>query len=98
MPGVESPPPAKRRRVPAASVARRENEADVYRSILSATERLLADRRLSELTVVDVIEEAGVSRAAFYMYFESKHAAVAALADVVIEEIAERLWRPWMEG
>jgi TetR/AcrR family transcriptional regulator, ethionamide resistance regulator len=76
---------------------RRTGNAAVRSAILSATERLLAERPLEELTAVDVIEAAGFSRPTFYMYFESKHAAVATLADEVLGEIYERLWRPAFE-
>jgi AcrR family transcriptional regulator len=69
----------------------------VRQAILCATEQLLGDRRLDELTVLDVIEAASVSRATFYIYFESKKAAVAALAEAVIDEIYA-LWGPFMAG
>lgn len=46
-------------------------------AILSATERLLRERRLSELSVGDIIGAAGVSRTSFYAYFHSKTAVVA---------------------
>jgi AcrR family transcriptional regulator len=52
--------------------------AELRQAILAATEGLLRERRLEDLTVVDMIEAAGCSRPSFYMYFESKHAAVAA--------------------
>jgi AcrR family transcriptional regulator len=41
-----------------------------------------------------VIEAAGVSRATFYIYFESKHATVAALAEAVMEPLYANLWVP----
>lgn len=72
--------------------------SDVRNVILAATEHLLADRPLDELTVVDIIEEAGVSRATFYIYFESKHAAVAAVAEAVLNAAYEELWAPWFAG
>lgn len=46
-------------------------------AILAATERLLRYRRLSELSVGDIIAEAGISRTSFYAYFGSKTAVVA---------------------
>jgi TetR/AcrR family transcriptional regulator, ethionamide resistance regulator len=46
-------------------------------AILAATERLLARRRLSELSVGDIIAAAGISRTSFYAYFGSKTAVVA---------------------
>jgi TetR/AcrR family transcriptional regulator, ethionamide resistance regulator len=46
-------------------------------AILAATERLLAERRLSELSVADIIVAAGISRTSFYAYFSSKTAVIA---------------------
>jgi len=51
--------------------------ASAQDAILSATEQLLRDRRLSELSVADIIEAAGISRTSFYAYFSSKAAVVA---------------------
>jgi AcrR family transcriptional regulator len=72
-----------------------EGGTDTRGTILAAAEQLLETRRLDELTVVDLIREAGVSRATFYMYFESKHAAVAARAEALMEQIHD-LWSPWL--
>jgi TetR/AcrR family transcriptional regulator, ethionamide resistance regulator len=69
---------------------------DAREAFLSATERLLSERRLDDLTVVDIVEEAGISRATFYVYFESKHAPVAALAQEVLAELTEELWGAWL--
>jgi AcrR family transcriptional regulator len=70
---------------------------DSREALLRALERLLEYRRLDELTVVELTEEAGVSRATFYVNFESKHAAVAARAERLMEQIYE-LWSPWLVG
>jgi AcrR family transcriptional regulator len=77
---------------------RRDEARDVRAAILAATERLLEQRRLDEITVLDVIEAAGVSRATFYIYFESKNAAIAALAEDVTETIYRDLWGPFITG
>ena len=69
---------------------------DTREAILSAVEQLLESRRLDELTVVDLIQAAGISRATFYMYFESKHAAVAARAEGVMDQIHD-IWAPWLD-
>ncbi|MEA2170050.1 MAG: TetR/AcrR family transcriptional regulator, ethionamide resistance regulator [Solirubrobacteraceae bacterium] len=71
--------------------------ADPREALLSAADRLLEDRRLEDLTVVDVIGEAGVSRATFYLYFESKHALVAAAGARVTREI-DAVWTAWFSG
>jgi AcrR family transcriptional regulator len=38
--------------------------------VLDATERLLAQRPFSELSVNDIIAEAGISRTSFYAHFD----------------------------
>ena len=69
---------------------------DVRAALLEAAERLLAERSLDDLAVEDVLREAGVSRASFYFYFESKHAIVAALLERIVDEVhASSL--PWFE-
>lgn len=90
---------ARQRRVSSSAAAnRREELKDVRAAILTSTEQLLAERRLEEISVLDVIEAAGVSRASFYIYFESKNAAVAALANEVTERIYKELWQPFVSG
>ena len=56
-------------------------------AILAATERLLADRRLSELSVADIIAEAAISRTSFYAYFGSKTAVVAEALRRVTDQV-----------
>jgi TetR/AcrR family transcriptional regulator, ethionamide resistance regulator len=92
--GEEAVPP-RSRRVRSRNGARSE---DVRGAILVATERLLKERRLEEITVSDVIEAAGVSRASFYIYFESKYGPVGALAETITAEIYDTLWKPFFEG
>ena len=70
---------------------------DVSTAVLEAAERLLAETSLEDLTVADVIAAAGVSRASFYFYFESKHAVLAALLGRVIGELHAAA-DPWFEG
>jgi TetR/AcrR family transcriptional regulator, ethionamide resistance regulator len=65
-----------------------ENGAsDAEGAILSATERLLEEVPLHDLSVAQIIEAAGVSRATFYFYFASKFAVVAALVKQAIDQI-----------
>jgi len=47
--------------------------------ILAATRALLAERSAADLTVDAIAKAAGVTRTAFYFYFPTKHAVVAAL-------------------
>jgi AcrR family transcriptional regulator len=68
----------------------------VKTAVLAAAERLLADASLEDLTVGQLAREAGVSRASFYFYFESKQAVLAVLLEAVIGEVADAA-APWLE-
>ncbi|WP_354698897.1 TetR/AcrR family transcriptional regulator [Paraconexibacter sp. AEG42_29] len=57
------------------------------RAIFEATEQLLADERLHDLSVAQIIKAAGLSRASFYHYFSSKFEVVAALMARIWDEI-----------
>jgi AcrR family transcriptional regulator len=57
-------------------------------AILAATEQLLRERRLSELSVGDIIAAAGISRTSFYAYFGSKTAVVAECLRRVTGQVA----------
>jgi TetR/AcrR family transcriptional regulator, ethionamide resistance regulator len=63
--------------------------SDAEQAILAATEKLLGETSLHELSVAQIIATAGVSRATFYFYFGSKFAVLTALVDRVITEIYE---------
>jgi AcrR family transcriptional regulator len=58
-------------------------------AIFAATERLLAEVPLHDISVAQIIEEAKVARATFYFYFSSKYAVVAGLLAQVMDEIYE---------
>lgn len=64
---------------------------------MAATERLLAERQLHELSVTDIAEEAGTSRGIVYFYFAGKSAVLAALAETTCSELVE-IWRDWFDG
>jgi AcrR family transcriptional regulator len=68
----------------------------VRRAILDATEELLTTRRFDEIAVADVLAAAGVSRASFYFYFESKHAVLAELVRDAVGA-GHQAARPWLE-
>jgi AcrR family transcriptional regulator len=91
--------PSRPRRTRAkAGGSRGDEPRDVRAEILAATERLLGEQHLEDLTVSDVIEAAGVSRATFYIYFESKYGPVAALAESITEDLYEHFWKPFIDG
>lgn len=56
-------------------------------AIVAATERLLQERALHELSVADIIAAAGISRTSFYAYFPSKTAVVAAGLRRVMDQV-----------
>jgi len=74
--------PARGRRTPRASGDERE------RAILATAERLLEDRPLSEISVEDLANGAGISRPTFYFYFPSKDAVLLTLVDRMVKEAA----------
>ena len=58
-------------------------------AIFAATERLLSEVPLHELSVAQIISAAEISRATFYFYFSSKFAVVSGLLARVMDEIFE---------
>jgi len=56
------------------------------RAILATAERLLEERPLSEISVEDLAQGAGISRPTFYFYFPSKDAVLMTLVEGVVEE------------
>ena len=56
-------------------------------AILEATTTLLQRESLDELSVAQILEEAGISRATFYFYFASKDDAFLALLGDVIDAV-----------
>ena len=57
-------------------------------ALLNALDALLRDGTLEEITVADIAQEVGMTRSAFYFYFENKGAAVAALSAQMYDEAA----------
>lgn len=55
-------------------------------SLLHALDELLQDGDLDEINIADIAGRAGVTRSAFYFYFENKSAAVAALVSDMYEQ------------
>lgn len=55
-------------------------------AILDALEQCLHKGGLDEVSLTEVAQQAGVSRSAFYFYFENKAAAVAALMERMYDD------------
>jgi AcrR family transcriptional regulator len=64
------------------------NRSDLRRdAILAALDSWLrSESALDELNVAEITRQAGVTRSAFYFYFENKAAAVAALMERMVDE------------
>jgi AcrR family transcriptional regulator len=54
---------------------------------MDATEQLLRDRPLHQISVADIIDAAGVSRTSFYAYFASKTAVIAGCLREVMDQV-----------
>jgi AcrR family transcriptional regulator len=65
-------------------------------AIFEATERLLEEVPLHDLSVAQIIAAAGISRATFYFYFSSKFAVVSGLLARVTDELFDVI-RPFTE-
>lgn len=57
----------------------------------------MADSSLHDVPVARILDEAGVSRMAFYSYFESKYEAAGALLAAVMDSVFDN-WRPFVDG
>src|SRR3954453_17969706 len=85
-----SPTSPRRGRRTAGGASREMEEA-----ILTAMRELLAHRRFDEISVADILGVAGVSRASFYFYFESRHAVLAVLVRRAVER-GHQAAQPWL--
>jgi AcrR family transcriptional regulator len=64
---------------------------DPEKAIFAALGRLLDSVPLHDISVGQIIAEAGISRATFYFYFSSKFAVVSGLLAVVRDELAQAM-------
>ena len=67
--------------------AERVPAAEARQRIAAATERLLRDRRFRDLTVEDVMAEAGLARTVFYRHFDGLPGVVTGLLDELLAAI-----------
>lgn len=66
------------------------NRGDARRdALLQALEELLRERSLEEVNVAEISQRAGVTRSAFYFYFESKALAAMALMQGLYDAAAD---------
>lgn len=66
---------------------RHTGDQPAEKAIFEATERLLANASLHEISVAKILAEAGLSRASFYHYFSDKYEVVATLVSQIFNEI-----------
>jgi AcrR family transcriptional regulator len=76
---------------------RRDGRSVAEAAIFDATEKLLAQHSLRDLSVAQIIAEAGLSRATFYFYFGSKFSVAASLLGRITDETFE-LVQPYVSG
>lgn len=73
----------------------------VEKAVFAATENLLETAPLHEISVAQIIEAAGLSRASFYHYFSSKYDVVTALMAAIFRDMytdtAGELGGPWTD-
>jgi AcrR family transcriptional regulator len=72
---------------PRSRTAAQERRAATERAILSATEQLLEKRPFRDLTIEDVMVDAGLSRTAFYRYFPDLESVVVRLMGQLVNEL-----------
>ena len=69
--------------------ASRERRAAAEQAILEAARTLLADRRVRDLSIDDLMTAAGLSRTAFYRYFPDLETLLQRLLDDARDELAD---------
>jgi AcrR family transcriptional regulator len=75
----------------------RDGRSEVEQQIFAATEELLEDVSLNDLSVGQICDRAGIARGTFYFYFSSKFAVVAGLLAKVMDDIYGSI-RPFVDG
>ena len=69
---------------------RERKKIETSARITAAASRLATERGIAETTIDDIATEAGIGRATFFRYFESKELAIATgLSDVGVHVLAD---------
>lgn len=66
---------------------RKEQAAETKRKLFESAQKLFVERDFAEVSVDNIVEEAGVSKGTFYVHFESKDALIAS----IISDYASRI-------
>jgi AcrR family transcriptional regulator len=72
-------------------------ESESYQALILAARKLISSRGYHSVTIGDIIQEAGVSRATFYFYFRDKRHVFVQAANVLMEELYELAGRHYPE-
>ena len=79
-----------------ARKVREEDYTGKRNEILDAAQKLIYTRGYEQMTIQGILDEARISKGAFYHYFDSKQDLLEALIDRMLEE-GERLLKPIVE-
>lgn len=90
LPSTHKPGPKQRAAYGSASNRRSLRKADTMRRLLNAGCTLFTEGGYEATTIDQIASAAGVSRAAFYLHFESKSDIIHALANDVAESLRKR--------
>ena len=85
----------------------KDESYSVKKEIMNAVMKLMGEKNYMDITVTDVVNEAGVARASFYRNFDSISDVIDAIANEVSEEMIdevfpilsstdERAWREFL--
>lgn len=77
----------------------RERNAETRRRLLSAARQVFAEKSYAQAAVADIVRRAGRSHGSFYLHFPNKEAALQALLEDAMAQLAiesKALWR-WDE-
>src|SRR6476659_9440750 len=72
-------------------------ESESHQSLILAARKLIASRGYHSVTISDIIQEAGVSRATFYFYFRDKRHVFVQAANSLMDELYEVAGRHYPE-
>jgi AcrR family transcriptional regulator len=80
-----------------ARIVKEEEYAVKRKEILEAAQKLVYSHGYEQMSIQDILDELGISKGAFYHYFDSKQALLDGLVDQMLDE-AELVLRPILEA
>jgi AcrR family transcriptional regulator len=88
---VPEPVPQMPASAPLDRSPRRRAHRDTRSALLAAAAAVFSTKGVSAASVDDIVREAGVAKGTFYLYFATKDDAVTAVAEAMVEEVADRI-------